>query len=107
MNLIKDNFIFLQAITALQKRQVASILKNATKDQLKTLGEIAKNILSGNLKLKDEFKVGLRRHRGIIRALADSTKRHNDRIGTAVKRVNVVIFLIKGVIGTLKTVLKK
>jgi len=88
MNLVKENIIFLQAIATLPRKQVKDLLRQADKNQLKTIGEIAKNILTSNLKPVESYKTMLKRDKWVIRALAQDHTSYRDRLHTVTEKTN-------------------
>lgn len=103
---IKENIIFLRAIVTLPKKQVKDILKGCTVKQLSVLGQIANNVLSNNLKIKEKFKSALKRHRKVIRSLAQIKMSHKQKTGVVVNNTSAVITLILSVIETLTLLIK-
>ena len=106
MKLVKENIIFLQAVATLSRKQVKEILKNASKDQMLVIAEVAKNILARTLKLAEPYKSGLKKYRKTIRDIADDTTTHKDRLALVVKKAVVVSRLINAVLSTLVVLAK-
>ena len=65
MNLIKENIIFLQAVATLPKKQIKELLKHAEKDQIRAIGEVAKNVLTNNLRPTEPYKTAMKKHRWV------------------------------------------
>lgn len=103
---IKENQDFLRSIAGLTKPQVTGILKKSTSKQLSALAQIAKNVLTNNLKIKQKFKSALKRYRKIIRSLALSKISHKKKIDLVVHNTLAVITLIRSVWDTITKLIK-
>lgn len=106
MNLVKDNMIFLQATASLPKEQVKALLRKCNTDQTRVIGEVSKNVLNHNLRLAEQYKSALKKHRRVIRALAEDTLRHKERLQIIVKNSTTVAQLIKAVLNKLIALVK-
>ena len=106
MKLIKENIIFLQSVAKLPRKQVKELLRNANKDQMLVIAEVAKNILARTLRLPEPYKSALKKYRKFIRDIADDTTTHKDRVLLVVKKAVIVSRLIRAVLNTLVTLAK-
>lgn len=106
MNLVKENIVFLQAIATLPRKQVKDLLRQANKKQLKTICEIAKNILASNLKPVESYKTMLKRDKWVIRALAQDRTSYRDRLRTVTEKSDTIVRLVKSVLKTLNALVK-
>jgi len=106
MNNIKENILFLQAVASLSKKQVKELLRHANRSQINVIGEVAKNVLGGNLRLTEPYKTPLKKHRKVIRAIASETTTYADRSKLIVSKAGVISNLIRAVLSRLITLLK-
>ena len=106
MNLVKENIIFLHAVATLPKKQVKELLRHAEKNQLRSIGEVAKNILTNNLRPLESYKAALKRDRWVIRAIANDHTTYKDRLHTATEKSDTVARLVRSVLKTLTTLTK-
>lgn len=102
---VKKNADFLRLVLSTPSRvQRASLLKTVTPNQLLALGTIATNLLQGSLPLTSNYKKKLKRHRTIIRIIADkkvSLKRRKQAL-----QPKVVVLLLQAVDPVLRSILK-
>ena len=106
MNLIKENIIFLQAVATLPKKQIKELLKHAEKDQIRAIGEVAKNVLTNNLRPTEPYKTAMRKHRWVIRAIAEDQTAHRDRLRTVIRKPDAVSHMIHSVLSKLMALAK-
>lgn len=107
MNLIKENIVFLQAVSSLTKKQVKALLEHCSRDQIRALGEVAKNVLNHNLRLPEPYKSTMKKHRRIIRAIAEDAITHKERLHIIISKADTVSKLVKGVLDKLQVLVKK
>ena len=107
MNLIKENIIFLQAVATLSKKQVKELLKHAEKDQIRAIGEIAKNVLTNNLRPPESYKAVMKKHRWAIRAIAEDRAAHRVRLQTIVRKPDAVSHMIRAILDKLTALTKQ
>lgn len=107
MNLIRENIVFLQAVATLPKKQVKVLLEQCSKDQIRALGEVAKNVLNHNLTLPLPYKLILKKQRRVIRAIGEDTVTHKERLHIITTKSDTVSKLVKGVLDKLKLLIKK
>ena len=67
------NHNFLKDRSKSKDKTLDALLKDASQDQIRALTEIAKNILSGNFKLKPNHFKKLEKHKKLIRKLSKKT----------------------------------
>jgi len=67
MDSLKKNIEFLKGIRAMSKEQRLVVLKKATPEQAKLIGDISANILAKILTLSPLDKINLRKHKLFIR----------------------------------------
>ncbi len=68
--LIRRNYSFLRDLSESSLTQRRDIIEAATEDNINALTELSINLLEGNLKLSDEDKAKLLRHKTFIRNLS-------------------------------------
>lgn len=95
MNIVRENEYFLKALIKLPKKQVKSLLLNATKVQLRLLAEIAANILAGVLQISKTYKTQLKEQKRFIRRLANGALRSKDRKRLLLTKVEPTKTLVK------------
>ena len=106
MNLVKENIIFLQAVATLPEKQVKELLKHAEKDQIKSICEVAKNVLTNNLRPPEPYKAVMKKHSWVITAIAGDQATHKDRLQTIVIKPDAVSHMIRSVLNKLTALTK-
>lgn len=94
---IKKNISFLQLLLNTHKSQKKALLDTISTEQLKTIGEIALNILHGVLPLSANQKKALSRYRNAIRLIGQKGASQRRKKSTLVKNIKVVELLLKSV----------
>lgn len=95
MNPMKENVIFIRALAELPKPQVRALLQHASKTQLRSLSELAVNILASVLQISKKYISELRIHKRFIRKLADESIRTSERKQVALTNVSATIALAR------------
>jgi adenylate kinase len=78
-----------------------AILKNADKNLVCSICEIVLNILSGNIKLDDQQKKKLSKHKDLLRRVVKKTKGWKQKRTIIQKGGNFLIPLLAPIIGSL------
>jgi hypothetical protein len=68
---VKKNFSLLRALESATPRTRRAILSTATQQLILSLSEICANLLAGNIKLSPAERAQLRRHKTLLRTIAD------------------------------------
>lgn len=97
----KHHTEFLQLLVKLDRKQCKAVLFNLTRDQTILIGELAANLLAGNIRIGGEDKNDLKKNRRIIRHLAEERATPTQRLSIIKKNPLVVTKLIKAVLKTL------
>ncbi|NJL55211.1 hypothetical protein HC928_08505 [bacterium] len=83
-----------------------AMLMHAEKDQINTLGEVAKNVMSKNLVPPLSYKEALKKDRWVIRAIAEDSATLSSRVQTVVTKSKVISLLIRAVLPKLNAITK-
>lgn len=75
MSCIKECLPFLQLLHTSTPKKRKNILKKANKKLIKTLLECVYNTLKGNIPLKTNEKLKLKKHKSLLRKLCSKSKR--------------------------------
>lgn len=94
METVYKNLDFLKAYTKISEKQRHGLIKNVTDEQAKLIGEIAANILAKTLSISEENKLGLRRHRSIIRVLGSKDSSSKKRVNSIKRNYKVAAKLL-------------
>lgn len=95
MKLIKENSVFLRAVANLNVSQTKAILKHADKLQLRSISEIAENVLAGNIATSQKDKMLLKKHRWSIRKIASARQTLKERQHIMVGKIRAVKSLLQ------------
>ena len=98
MKLIKENITFLKAVALLSKDQVKAILAHINKSQILAVVEIARNMLTGIVTIRRDYKRSLKMYKRVIRDLADKRATLNTRRDLITGKADVIALLIKSVL---------
>ena len=80
MDLIKKNIEFLLSFRLLSDKQRSSVIRNATADRAKMIGDIAVNVVQKVLKVSDSDKTRLRRYKSVIRHISLEETNQKERL---------------------------
>ena len=100
MEALKKNLDFLKAFRGMSEEQQLLVLRNATKEQVKVIGDIAINILRKNIRLTAKDKKRLIKYKDFIRVIGVTETSQSNRLQTV--RVNP-----RGAIELILTTLQK
>lgn len=103
MSFALKNKNFLQLLTNSNKKIQKSLIKNATKDQIKAICEVVLNLLSGNIKLSQEDHSKLYKKRNSLRELVK--KQSIKKKKYLIQKGGFIQFLVPALISGLATVL--
>ena len=95
MEPVKRQWDFFRAIPSMSKKQQKVVLFHLTDEQIRTICELAANVLAKNIKLSETDKHILKRHRGLIRKLAARGATSAQRHSIINKNVLAVVRLIE------------
>jgi hypothetical protein len=110
---IRDNAPFLQLGTTTTPEQCRQLIRTATKDQIETLCEIAKNVRLGNIRIPRDHLRKLRRYRPVVNKLTEKRvswkkkKRALQQFGGVFPLLALLAPAIGGVLGVLTEKLVK
>lgn len=103
MSHVLKNKNFLQLLTKSNKKIQKSMIKNASKEQIKSICEIILNLLSGNIKLDQEDLSKLYKKRNSLRELIK--KQSIKKKKYLIQKGGFIQFLIPALISGLATVI--
>lgn len=103
MSHVLKNKNFLQLLTKSNKKIQKSMIKNASKEQIKSICEIVLNLLSGNIKLDQEDLSKLYKKRNSLRELIK--KQSIKKKKYLIQKGGFIQFLIPALISGLATVI--
>ena len=102
--LLKDNWSYLKLMSVTTKQQQKLLVQSITRDQLRTVEELAANIIYGVLPTSTTYKKQLRRHRTFISSLGDRDTTLQEKRQLLQRKPNLIVLLFKAaekVLGTL------
>ena len=82
MEALKKNLDFLKAFRGMSEEQQLLVLRNATKEQVKVIGDIAINILRKNIRLTAKDKKRLIKYKDFIRVIGVTETSQSNRLQT-------------------------
>lgn len=103
MSYALKNKNFLQLLTNSNKKLQKSMIKNASKDQIKAICEVVLNLLSGNIKLNQEDLSKLYKKRKSLRELLKRQSIKKKKY--LIQKGGFIQFLVPALISGLATVL--
>lgn len=74
MNRVKNNLDYLKILCNCKQKMLKSIVANSDKEFINCICECVLNCLNGNVKLNDEEKRKLKKHKNTLRELLDKKK---------------------------------
>lgn len=92
---LKKNKTYLRLLLEAHKAQQKALLRTINVEQLKTIGEIALNILGGVVPLTPSQKKALTRYRNIVRLLADKKTSQRKKKISLEKNIKALKILLK------------
>ena|SRR5215469_12920445 len=98
MKRIKSNYSALELLKKAKPKLRKAILLNCGSDLLKCVGECALNVLRGTVKLTKCSKRKLRKHRGLLRKIADRGVSINKKRKIIVQRGGFLLPLLSAVL---------
>src|SRR5215510_16539732 len=101
MKRIKSNYRALELLKKVKPKLRRAILLNCDPDLLKSVGECALNVLRGNVKLTKCSKRKLRKHRGVLRKIADKSVSIVNKRKIIVQRGGFLLPLLSAVLPVL------
>jgi hypothetical protein len=104
--LLKKHAPFLRILqTTTSRLQLKALLDTITNDQLKVLVQVTVNVLRGSLPLTQSYKVKLKKHKRLIRALGDPSISLKTKKKLLCRQGQAIALLLKSVEPALKTFL--
>src|SRR5687768_16469789 len=76
---LKRNWSFLKRLSKCGKKKRTELIQQATPDQIRSLTEIASNVIKGNFKVNEETVKKFNKHKEHIRHLAKKTISHKKK----------------------------
>lgn len=104
MKHIKQERYYLHMLASGDARQVKSLLRLASQDQINIISEIASNILSGVIKLSGKDKTDLQPYAKVIRAVGRKENKLSTRRSSIYKHWQAVVVLLKIALKTLNKI---
>jgi hypothetical protein len=103
----QSRFLHVLLDDTLTRRQKVHFLQRATRDQVLVLGEIAVNVLRGNIAVNDEHTPRLMKYRNSLRRLAQSPDKlqWRDRHTVIVQNTQAVLTLLNAVKDNLEAII--
>ena len=103
-SLIKKNitYIFLLGLTP-SKAQRTALLQTATKEQLKSLIELAYNVLHLRIPITPYFQNKLKKKQVFLESLIDREKSQRQKFNILKKNPAVIVILIKAALPAIST----
>jgi len=101
MKRIKSNYSTLELLKTAKPKLRKAILLNCGPDLIKSLGECALNVLRGNVKVGSCSRRKLRKHRGLLRKIADKSVSSAKKRKIIVQRGGFLLPLLSAVLPVL------
>jgi len=79
MKLIKSNYPALKLLRSAQTKLRKAIILNGNRELLNSIRECVLNVVNGNLKVSDCAKRKLRKHKSVLRKVADKRVSHSTK----------------------------
>lgn len=92
--LVIRNLDFLNSIAKSSGDIQIKLVKQATEDNIKSIQEIALNVLQGNLGLTNEEKNNLKKHKVLIRKLSSKKIGFKKKIYWLLQRIEILKYLL-------------
>ena len=106
-NRLKKHWPLVQYIIGpLTPKQIKAVLSNLTSQQINAIGEIAANVLYGNINITESFKRKLRPYKTKIEYIGDSANSVNRRGHLIVQQYRMTVLLLTAVKPILKSFLQ-
>jgi hypothetical protein len=106
MPYVFDNKNFLQLLCSSNKKMQKSMIENATPEQIRSICEIIKNLLLGNVQLSDDQLKKIGRKRSILRQILKKKQSLKKR-KYLIQQGGFLAYLVPAIISGLATVLSK
>lgn len=105
---IKTHLNLLKALHSLKPKHSQVLLKACDSDEINCICECIYNVLRGNIPLKDEDKLKLRKHKKVLRRLVSESK-HKSRKRAIVQEGGAFLPIILGTVlsGLLSSLMPK
>jgi len=107
MKRIKSNYHTLQVLKTAQPKLRKAIISNSNRELVHCISECILNILNGNLKLTDCSKRKLRKHKTVLRKVADKKVSASVKKRLINQRGGFLLPLLSAVLPTLANLLFK
>jgi len=105
MKSIKSNYHTLQVLKTAQPKLRKAIISNSNRELLNSISECILNVLNGNLKLTVCSKRKLRKHKAILRQVADKRTPASVKKRLINQRGGFLLPLLSAVLPTLASLL--
>src|SRR5215469_4562213 len=98
MKRIRSNYRFLELLRKVKPKLRRAILLNCGPGLLKSVGECALNVLRGNVKLTKCSRRKLRKHKDVLRKIADKKVKIDNKRKIIVQRGGFLLPLLSAVL---------
>jgi len=105
MKRIKSNYYALNVLKSAQPKLQKTIISNCNRELLKCISEFILNVLKGNLKVSDCAKRKLRKHKSVLRKVADKRVTSSVKKRLINQRGGFLLSLLIAVLPTLSNLL--
>lgn len=105
--LLVRNLSFLNAVVKASANEQVALISQATEDNIKALSEVALNILNGNLKISNDTKIHLEKHKSFLRKLSRSETNFEKLKKSVLKKKKVLKIFIAPLLSIIGSVLGK
>jgi cystathionine beta-lyase family protein involved in aluminum resistance len=82
---------------AKQETVIRAILKECDDSFIQFIGEVALNVINGNVSISKHYKSKLKKHAHFIRSLASKSVKSDTRRRIILKQIETVVTLVKAI----------